>query len=211
MSRPEQGVVVLAGEDRNDREFLRLLLNDICPESVGRVAEIKDAVRLRAANQQLASRVKALHKLAKGVAARKRAPLACLIVCEDYDAVECTAARHAQQRVQAELTRQIGGSHYLLATAELEAWLLLYPDVLDGYQTGWRVPKQRRRIDTGMIHDPKQVLKSEVSSPKRRYRESDAIEILRRVLGTGQLHNPTGRNTSWHHLHTELTNCLHHA
>ncbi|WP_433362936.1 hypothetical protein [Streptosporangium sp. CA-115845] len=35
-------IVVVAGEDRNDRLSLRILLEEFCPEMRGRIAEIGD-------------------------------------------------------------------------------------------------------------------------------------------------------------------------
>jgi hypothetical protein len=77
-------VVVIAGEDGNDRRALRVLLEGICPDMAGRLVEIRDSVRLRYADDTaLRQRVSVLYRKALARAERERAELACLFVHED--------------------------------------------------------------------------------------------------------------------------------
>lgn len=59
-------VVVVAGEDSNDRKGLRVLLEAFCPDMRGRVVEISDSVRLRQAQgATLAPRIATLLRKAR--------------------------------------------------------------------------------------------------------------------------------------------------
>jgi hypothetical protein len=89
------------------------------------------------------------------------------------------------------------GCCYALAAWETEAWLFLFPDVLDGYADGWEVPSQLRGRDTGRFEDPKELLRRKVSTARRPYREDDAPGIVRRAMAQGLAHRGSGRNGSY--------------
>lgn len=201
-------VVVLAGEDANDRRSLRILLEAFCPEMRGRIVEINDPVRLREAGQQaLAGRVNKLARLVRARATRESADVACVFVHEDLDRVDGAEYDAARDRVQAALAKEFGAAHYVLSVWEMEAWLLLFPDALTGLVTSWKVPAQYRNRDTGTLSDPKKILMQKVSSANRRYRESDAPDVLVRAVTLGCVDRPDGSNRSWQQFRADAVDC----
>jgi hypothetical protein len=201
-------VVVLAGEDRNDRQSLRILLEEFCPQMRGRIVEINDTVRLRSASpDNLARRVGTLAKKARAKAALEKADLACVFVHEDLDRPDSDEYTHVQERVTQALTRAFGSAHYVLSVWEMEAWLLLFPDALTSLVSTWQLPAKYRNRNTGLLDDPKLILKNEVSRVGRRYRESDAPGVFDRAVSTGCIHRPTGTNRSWDQLRHDVAHC----
>jgi hypothetical protein len=94
-------VIVLAGEDSNDRQCLRIAIEALCPAAKGRIVEINDAVRLRqASHENLTARVDKLARVARARAARENAEIAAVFVHEDYDAVDSDQRQGVRRRVQ---------------------------------------------------------------------------------------------------------------
>ncbi|MER7165307.1 hypothetical protein ABT336_04400 [Micromonospora sp. NPDC000207] len=210
MRAAKRPVVVLAGEDRNDRECLRVVLEKLCPTMRGRLVEINDSVRLHRAKShgELISRVRTLTRRARARAALERAELACLFVQEDFDRTDGDEYVEAQQRVQAALRTEVDSAHYVLSVAEVEAWLLLFPEALTGTVSSWNVPRQYRNRDTGTLPDPKEILKRNVGGAGgRRYRESDAPDVLAKAAALNRLDQPVGRNRSWNQLRDDAAEC----
>lgn len=201
-------VVVLAGEDGNDRKSLRILIEAACPDMRGRIVEIYDDVRLRAAKSgELAKRVKVLAGKARARAAREGADLACVFIHEDLDEPDGDVYLEARQRVQTALDQAFPSAHYVLSVAEMEAWMLLFPDAISAVVASWNVPARYRGKDTGRFGDPKQIMKRDVSAGKRVYRESDAAAIFERVVSLGCLDKPSGSNRSWKRFRTDTVLC----
>lgn len=193
--------MVVAGEDRNDREGLKTLLEEKQPGLRGSIVQIRDTVRLhRATGANLTKRVRSIINKAEG-AAEKHGPgtqVACLYVHEDFDDVDGPAYVEAHQRVEREIHRQMGHGHYVLAVAEMEAWTLLFPEALSSVVNAWRVPAKYQGKDTGRFSDPKRILMREVSGARgRRYTESDAPAVFRAIVEGGHLSSPRGKNSSW--------------
>lgn len=204
-------VVVLAGEDRNDRQSLRVVLEATCPDMRGRLVEINDTVRLRhATGANLHGRVESLAKKVRARALREDAEVACVFVHEDMDDVESVAAQQVFDRVQGVLESVFGSAHYVLAVAEIEAWLLRFPEALNDLVSSWKVPARYLGKDTGRFADPKRILMREISKSSRRYRESDAPRILERAVALGCLHKPTGQSRSWDRFQSDIERCCAH-
>ncbi|GAA0338585.1 hypothetical protein NE235_27830 [Actinoallomurus spadix] len=199
---------MLAGEDRNDRRSLRVLLEAACPDMRGRIVEINDPMPLRqASGANLSDRVGRLARLARARAARENADLACVFVHEDLDAADGDEYLQTRKRVQKALEAELGTAHYVLAVAEIEAWLLLFPEALAGLVSSWSVPKKYLHRDTGKLSDPKRILMREVGSGSRRYRESDAPDVLVKAVELGCHTTPVGTNRSWVQLHADAVDC----
>ena len=199
---------MIAGEDRNDRQSLRTLLEAFCPEMQGRLVEVNDSVRLRGASpSNLRDRVSTLAKSIRARAAREDADIACVFVHEDFDRADGEDYPHVRERVQKALTEEFGAAHYVLAVWELEAWLLLFPDALTALVRSWSVPAKYHGRDTGMLSDPKQIMMREVSRDPRRYRESDAPAAFEKVIALGRVDHPAGTNRSWVDLREESRQC----
>ena len=199
---------MLAGESGNDRAVLRVLLEALCPQAQGRIVYVNDAVPLRdATGANLAQRVKHFAKLVRARAARERAEVACVFIHEDFDAVDSPSHDVAHKRVQQALDQEFGHAHYVLAAWEIEAWLLLFPQGLTTFATSWKVPASYRGIDTGKIHDPKRVLRHEVSKAGPRYRESDGPAIVERAVAVGLHTAPAGSNRSYARFRADALAC----
>lgn len=199
---------MLAGEDRNDRKCLRLLLEASCPDMSGRIVEISDPVRLRQASEtNLADRVAKLARLARARAKRENADLACVFVHEDLDATDGDDYVQKRARVQKALKAELGNAHYVLAVWELEAWLLLFPDALAAFASSWRVPAKYLNRDTGKLTDPKRIMMREMSKTARRYRESDAPDVFAKIIELGGHRDPVGTNRSWTRFRADIDEC----
>ncbi|WP_017576550.1 hypothetical protein [Nocardiopsis kunsanensis] len=193
--------MVIAGEDSNDRESLKTLLEEKHPALRGSIVQIRDTVRLhKATGENLAKRVRSIINKAKGVA-EKQGPgtrVACLYVHEDFDAVDGPAYVEAHRRVEQEIHHQTDNGHYVLAVAEMEAWMLLFPEALPTVVKTWKLPTKYVGRDTGRFADPKGLLMREVSKAKgRRYTESDAPAVFRAVVDGRHLGAVQGSNSSW--------------
>jgi hypothetical protein len=188
-------LIVLAGEDSNDRQTLRILLEAFCADAQGRIVEIKDSVRLcRANDTALHERINKLAGSIRARAVREQASVKCIFVHEDFDAVESERRSHVRRRVQSALDRQLSGAHYVLATWEVEAWMLLFPQALTEFAASWKLPQRYVGVDTGRISDPKRVMRDEVSKSGPKYRESDAPAIFKKIV---DLRSQPARRTGW--------------
>jgi hypothetical protein len=105
-------IIVLAGEDRNDRKSIRILLEAFCPEMRGRIVEINDKVRLRDASPvNLKERVSSLARLVKARATRENTDVACVFFHEDLDQPDGDAYVTRRESVQAALLAKFNSAH----------------------------------------------------------------------------------------------------
>ncbi|MEV0591834.1 hypothetical protein [Nonomuraea cavernae] len=200
--------MVVAGEDRNDRLALRVLLEHFCPEMRGRLVEIGDKVRLHhATGANLTARAEVLASKVRARAVRDDASVACVFVHEDLDQADSDDYPFVRERVQKALESALGRAHYALAVSEIEAWLLLFPDALSAIAATWSLPAKCKGKDTGRLIDPKKVLMNDVSRGGRRYRESDAPDVLEQAINLGLLARPVGRNRSFDQLRADAVQC----
>ncbi|SDM44932.1 hypothetical protein SAMN05421869_14424 [Nonomuraea jiangxiensis] len=177
---------------------MRVLLEQWCPDMRGRIVEINDKPTLHAASSgTLAARAETLASKIRARAVLEEAEVACVFVHEDLDGVDSDRHPVIQERVEKALAAAMrtGTAHYVLAVAEIEAWLLLFPEALSAFAASWSVPAKFRGKDTGRVVDPKKVLKTEVSAG--RYRESDAPLILEKAADLGLVVRPVGHNRSY--------------
>lgn len=201
-------VIILAGEDGNDRKSLRILLEAFCPDMRGRIIEINDSVRLRqASGETLRSRVITLANKVRARAAREDADVACVFIHEDFDAADSDAYQTVRNRIQDALDASFDTAHYVLAVWEIEAWLLLFPDSLSAFVSSWTVPAKYRNKDTGRLTDPKRILTHEISNGSRLYRESDAPALFDKTVALNCHKTPAGSNRSWDQLQQDVQQC----
>jgi hypothetical protein len=199
-------IVVVAGESANDREVLRCFLEAFCPQMQGRIVFLNGKVPLRDASETtLKERVRRFTLLVRAKAARERAPVAAVFLHEDLDDVDSERYDSVRERVQRALARELENAHYVLAVWEIEAWLLLFPEEVAGFTTGWRVSTKRRGGDTGKFQDPKRIFKEEISKAGVRYRESDAPAIANHIVAHDKHTTPIGGNRSYEAFRTDAT------
>lgn len=198
---------MVAGESANDREVLRCFLEAFCPQMQGRIVFLNDRFPLREATEAtLNDRIRRFALLVRARAERERASVAAVFLHEDLDAVDSNRYEAIRERVQRALVRQLENAHYVLAVWEIEAWLLLFPEVVTNFTSGWQVPTKRRGGDTGKFQDPKRIFKDEISKSGTRYRESDAPAIASRVVvALNQQAVPVGSNRSYESFRTDVT------
>jgi hypothetical protein len=197
---------VVAGESANDREVLRCFLEAFCPQMQGRIVFLNDRFPLREATEgTLNDRINRFASLVRARAERERASVAAVFLHEDLDAVDSHRYEAIRERVQRALVRQLENAHYVLAVWEIEAWLLLFPEVVANFTSGWQVPTKRRGGDTGKFQDPKRIFKNEISKSGTRYRESDAPAIASRVVALNQQAAPVGSNRSYESFGVNVT------
>jgi hypothetical protein len=111
-------------------------------------------------------------------------------------------------RVQEALNGRLVGVHYILATWEVEAWLLLFPDAIAAVNSSWVVPRRYRGVDTARITDPKRVMKQVVSTvATSRYTETDAPKVFEKVVELGLLNTLSGSNRSYSELRQSASEC----
>jgi hypothetical protein len=202
-------LIVLAGEDTNDRRVLRTLLEAVCPDAQGRIVEINSVIRLRDAGEAaLSQRATKLASLVRARAARERAEVACVFIHEDFDALDSPERDTVRERVQQVLRRNPSRTYYILAAWEVEAWFLLFPNALSAVSSSWVVPHRYRGVDTGRITDPKRVMKREVSTVvNSRYAESDAPKIFEKIVELNLLDTPSGSNRSYYEARQAASDC----
>lgn len=178
------------------------------PRHAGTARGDQDNVRLRSASgETLRSRVSVLHRKALARAERENAQLACMFVHEDWDDVDSDRCDDARTRVQTALDDVAGRSHYVLAAWEIEAWLLLFPAALKDLAGAWSVPSTYLGRDTGLLADPKRILRRECSAGSRQYAEADAPTLLQLAVVGGYLEDPAGSNRSWSRFRAGARSC----
>lgn len=202
-------LIVLAGEDSSDRKVLRIFLEAVCPDARGRIVEINDIVRLRdARDAALGERITKLVGHIRARAERDQAEVACVFIHEDFDAIESSQRETTRTRVQEALSRKHASAFYVLATWEVEAWLLLFPEAITAVNSSWVVPRRYRGIDTGRITDPKRVMKREVSTvASSRYEETDAPKVFEKIVELDLLNTQSGSNRSYSELQQSVFEC----
>lgn len=201
-----RSVIVIAGEDSNDRKALEVLVRELRPTPNSKLVHISDPVRLKTATgDNLTQRIRTVVNKAKGRAARDRAALAGLVVHEDLDAPTGPAYTTVRRRIAAALARHSPcGTALALAAEETEAWLLLFPDAFPRVHPGWSVPAQLRGKNTGTVKAPKEQLQKRLGSPV--YRESEGPDIMRAAQEAGLIGDPVGTNQSYTDFVADLGN-----
>lgn len=188
---------------------MRSLLEAMCPDMRGRTTEINTVARLRSATAtNLDQRVRKLGRLVRAKAATEDATVACVFVHEDLDEPDGDRYPITRERVQKALESEFVSAHYVLAVAEIEAWLLLFPQCLERFAKGWQVPARRRGGDSGLLRDPKQTIKREVSTQARRYSESDCPVLFDSIAQ--RLTTREGSNRSWDQFERDVATCCGH-
>jgi hypothetical protein len=190
-------VIVLAGEDDNDRRIVAEIPRFRIGHDV-RMVPINDSVRLKgaASPSTRSDRIRTLVGKAKARALRAKSELAGLVVHEDFDGVTDDTSTAPRTSVADELRdRSPCKAALALAASESEAWLLLFPDAFNRVQSRRNLPARvthgARGRDTGLIADPKELLRSALATPV--FRESDGLRIAEAARPTGSCPARTAR------------------
>ncbi|MDN5385602.1 hypothetical protein QEP66_26640 [Streptomyces sp. LB8] len=203
-----QGVIVLAGEDRNDCEILASLIRAHRPDlgAAAKLVRINDPVRLRRkSGPDLAAAVKTLAGKARAKALQQRTTLLGFVVHEDLDGYTDAQYDRIRKALTDEFARQCQGfwTAVALAAWETEGWLLLFPDAFPRFRPSWKVPDRLLDRDTGRIKDAKEELKRGLGLPV--FRESDGPKVALEALKHRLIPSPRGSNRSYADFVRELS------
>ncbi|MEU7185245.1 hypothetical protein [Streptomyces sp. NPDC045369] len=199
-----RSVIVVAGESGNDRGVLKKLIPALYPGTCPRIEEIKDEIRLAAAIEQLSPRVEVIRKRALARAKDCNAELAGIVVHADLD----TVADDRYDSVRANVTAQLRAglpckSALALAVAEMEAWLMQFPDAFPKVKPGWEMRPQDCGRDLALLLKPKEHLKKHLGKPT--YVESHSPAIMEAAVQHGHVSSrPSGNNRSFRDFADEL-------
>lgn len=192
---PERGVIVLAGEDRNDCEILAALIRAHRPDlgAAAKLVRINDPVRLRRkSGPVLTAAVGALVGKARAKERQQQAELLGFIVHEDLDGYAAQYDR-IRNTLTAEFARQSPQSRTALALAawESEGWLLLFPDAFPHVRPRWKVPAPLLDKDTGRVKGTKEELKRGLGLPVFRKSDGPAVARVRAPVFLSPCRSPT--------------------
>jgi hypothetical protein len=200
----QRGVVVILGEDDNDRKAIKILIAGLRPDlEPGVLRPLRKPMALvkNIAPQQL--RDKATRDAALLRAQNVREPIRCVFMHEDADAVEPahTTLIDKIERCYAALPWPV---HAVVPAWETEAWWFLFPQALKATRPSWRQPDEYAGRDLGKIRNAKEELRKAVrprgsrSSSFKPYAEADSVPIAGQVVALGLLSPPWfARSASW--------------
>ena len=196
-------VVLVFGEDENDRAAIRVLVQGIRADLAGRVAVEKRRSPITLVKGMRApARGSRAGRVAAVVRAehRVRTVRAC-VFHEDTDAVEPSSAALADEICSAYAACP-GAVVAAVAAWEIEAWWYLFPRAVVEAHPTWQLPDRYVGRDTGRIMSPKEKLKRDVRPPGRgpaasTYEERHSESIARAVVEGEHLNDPAGTSASW--------------
>jgi len=198
-------VILLVGDEANDRQGRRPLVEESCPAMRSRLVESSKAVRLRqASGENLADRVDQLGRAARAKVAQQHAEPGRVRVHEDFDAAAATGIRR----------RTTGCIRLRVASSATRITCRRPPRFERGCSFQMRSRPSPRRGSRPRsigartpIADPKRVMMSEAIRAGRRYRESEAPNALVKAIELGGHKRPAGPDRSWRHFNDDVTRC----
>jgi hypothetical protein len=206
----KQVVVLIFGEDENDREALKELIVALCPELEARV-ETRPRPLVLLKDVSPAEIPNRARQIADVVAAeRVRKNVRCVFAHHDCDDVE-PAHEAVSRRIEEALARAGCPTHAVAPAWELEAWWFMWPSAVKAYQSSWNIPKKYRGIKVGLIVDAKEEFRRGVRSAGkqkgREYRESDSPLIAKKVREMGLARNPEAQSSSYERFVASVDSC----
>lgn len=198
--KPKKPVILVFGEDDNDRESIVELVKALCPAAPP-VKKRKSPLVLVRGRQQAETQKNAM-SAAKIVTAAMRTEHVCLVIAhEDCDAVE-PAHIDLSRDIESTWGKAVPCPVIAATPAfEIEAWWFLFPDAVAKVVTAWNpLPKTNRNV--GKSINAKEALiralrPSTKGKPPRDYTESDSPEIARHIRELGLARKPQGESGSF--------------
>jgi hypothetical protein len=207
-------VVLVFGEDDNDRECIKILIGSLRPDLARRIqARRQPLVLIKGVRpedvpdnaQRIATVV---------TAERIKNEVGCVFAHQDCDDFE---PAHEQVAAEIESALRAAGceAHAVAPAWEMEAWWFLWPDAVQAANPSWRKPDDYLGRNVGMIKNAKEELKRCVvpagekrgRSGFRGYQESDAPKIAAAVSRLGIADKPGGRSGSYDRFRTSVSAC----
>lgn len=194
-------VVLVFGEDENDRQALMALAAGLRPDLARRIEPRRLPILLVKGVSELKARKReALFFKAIQAEAKVRGVLAA-IVHEDCDAREPAHVALSDQILRRYLTT---GCRVVPATPawEMETWWFLWPEAAQALVPSWRKPDKYLGKNVGLIPNAKEVYRKATSpsgsrASNRVYRESDSPLLAAKVVQMGLLHKPKALSASY--------------
>jgi hypothetical protein len=193
--------VLVYGENPNDTKSIAFLLEALCPAMRGRLA-IRRGPLLLVKNTKLGKIATRADKAAQLLTAENtKAPVACVFMHEDADAVEPAHIRMCEEKERVLLAR--GHTVYAVTPAwEIESWWLMWPDAVGGLRAKWRTPDKYRGRNVGTVMDAKEELRRLLrpqGAPRsfRTYEELDSPLIAQKIRDLGLARSPQASSASY--------------
>lgn len=207
-------VVLVFGEDENDRESIKILIEALAPALAGRVQTRRHPLVLikGARPEEVPERAQ---RIAEAVdAERVRAEVSGIFAHQDCDDVEPAHEKVAEQ-IESALRAAGCDAHAVAPAWEMEAWWFLWPNAVKAANPSWRSPNDYVGKNVGMIPNAKEELKrcvvpSDVKRGQRGfrgYRESDAPRIAAEVSKLGLADAPQAISGSYERFRRSVAAC----
>jgi len=206
--RKKPPIILVFGETKTkayDAQAVAHLIRGLLPHGVkAKVSPRREFLRLVKGNLRgTAPAAKDLARIVRAAEVRNR--VVGVVKHEDTDEVE--PSHVALATAIESVGGKIGCPVYAAAAAwELEAWLLLWPEVVGATRPSWRSPTEFAGKNVGVVRDAKAALARSIQpanlpSKERqrfpRYKESDSVDIARRVAETDMCRHPAGTSASY--------------
>jgi hypothetical protein len=130
-----------------------------------------------------------------------KAPVACVFMHEDADAVEPAHIRICEEKERV-LRARGHAVHAVTPAWEIESWWLMWPDAVGGLRANWKTPDKYRGRNVGAVQNAKEELRKLLRPPGvprsfRTYEELDSPSIAQRIRDLGLARHPQASSASY--------------
>lgn len=199
----QRSVVVILGEDDNDRKTIKILVAALRPDIPrGSLKPLRKPMALvrNVPPQRLPTQATKAAAVLRAV--HVDTPIHAVLMHEDADEVE--PAHEALITKIEESFRSLRWPVFAVVPAwEMETWWFLFPDAVQAVRPTWRRPDQYAGRDVGKIRNAKEELRKAVTPPGAKasfqtYSEADSVSIAEKMVELAQLTRPCfARSASW--------------
>jgi hypothetical protein len=206
-TRKKPPLVMVFGEDKNDRVSIKHLVRALAPRAPA--VKVFNSPLVLIKGRALAEQRKSARSLVDVVAAKKITnDVVAVFAHEDCDAVE--PAHEALSTAIEQRLAEAGVAQACAVTPawELEAWWFMWPDAVQRVNGNWR-RLNRDGTNVGMISHAKDILRRELR-PKSKsdktddYTESDSPVIAQHILEGNLINSPTATSRSYERFKTKV-------
>ena len=209
-------LILVFGEDENDRKSIRELIEALRPDLAGKVQLRREPLVLikNARPEDVPERAR---RIADTVDIdRATHDVACIFAHEDCDDVE---PKHEAvcMKIEAALAKAGCAAHAVVPAWELEAWWFMWPEAVQAVRPkSWRAPDDHLGKRVGLIKDAKEELRRRVVpkdlKPEKRksfprYEESDSPAIARQVREKKLARSPGAKSDSYSRFVSSVEQC----
>jgi hypothetical protein len=199
----QQSIVVVLGEDDNDRQVVCILVSALRPElPKGSLKPLRKPMALvrKVPPDRIPSQTSRVSAVLRAQAVRF--PIRAVLMHEDADDVE--PAHQALIKKVEDAFRPLPWPVLAVVPAwETEAWWFLFPEAVRAVHRSWRLPDQYTGKDVGKIRNAKEQLRKAVRPAGARanfrsYEVSDSPRVAEEIVAQRLLSQPpAARSASW--------------